>query len=195
MNDFEPRFNVWTWVRRLAIYPPLIAMLGSCVFLGTPIPSWHYEELKDPVDVVRVEADHLTLADGRQLRLPCIAELPIESPIFLAALGDGVEVAPNGQVVGLIEVTRTCGLDPCIWQRLRVNLSELAGTLHPDGIDRTIVPREEIEHLADYKITPYYPDRESLNQFERLSLKRYGELFDYALKQAGKKPPDVEATR
>jgi hypothetical protein len=51
----------------------------------------------------------------------------------------GVEIGDDGRVVGLIEPCRMCGNDPVAYRRLRIDLSELAGSLDPDGIEDAIV--------------------------------------------------------
>jgi hypothetical protein len=73
--------------------------------------------------------------------------LPKSDPVFAKALEHGVEVDESGEVYGLIDPPRMCGNDPVVYYRERVNLSELAGLLNPDGMDDSIVPPEEIQTL------------------------------------------------
>jgi hypothetical protein len=65
----------------------------------------------------------------------------------LTALKHGVEVEKNGEVVGLITIYPYCGNDPYRWRSERINLSDLAGYMDPDGIDDSIVSVEVIRDL------------------------------------------------
>jgi hypothetical protein len=44
---------------------------------------------------------------------------------------------------------RFCGNDPVAWRRLRVNLSNLAAALRPEGIDAAALHPETISYLAE----------------------------------------------
>jgi hypothetical protein len=139
------------WIRLLVLYPALI--FGGCHFLmtGSPVPLWHIEELDSPVPVRSVTDRHLVLADGRTVPLPFIESVPHDDPLFRAALADGVEVNRDGEIYGLMWADRLCGNDPVAWRKVRVNLSDLAGALDPEGIDDSIVPPDAIAHLAEHK--------------------------------------------
>ena len=111
---------------------------------GSPIPLWYTERLDHPVVVKEVTDKTLVLADGRSVLLPFIKRLPRNDPVFLKALKHGVEVGQDGEVVGLITVYPFCGNDPYHWYTKRINLSDLAGFMDPDGIDDSIVLPTEL---------------------------------------------------
>ena len=116
---------------------------------GSPIPLWYTERLDHPVVVKEVTDKTLVLADGRSISLPFIKRLPKNDPVFLKALKHGVEVGRDGEVVGTLKVHRTCGNDPILWINKRINLSDLAGFMDPDGIDDSIVLPEAIKDLKE----------------------------------------------
>jgi hypothetical protein len=135
------------WWRRLLLYPLLCLSGCHMLMTGSPVPLWSIEYLDHPVKVTSVGDDGLHLADGRLVRLPSIMRVPSGIRSFREALRSGVEVKPDGEVVGLVQVKRMCGNDPYAWVTRRVNLSDLAGGLDPDTIDDAIVPRDWIEEL------------------------------------------------
>jgi hypothetical protein len=113
--------------------------------------------------------------------LPLISTLPATNVLFIAALRDGVEVQDDGEVIGLLWVDRSCGLDPCIWRKDRINLSELAAGLYPDGIDSSVVHPEAIQLLAEVdRIEPRtsHPDR--LKDYSLLHLRQIRRQFDHS---------------
>jgi hypothetical protein len=138
-----------SWLRWLIVYPVL--SLSGCHMLltGSPIPLWHIEHLNHPVVVKEVIDKSLILADGRRVSLPFIKRLPMSDPVFLKALKHGVEVGQDGEVVGLITVYHYCGNDPYHSRTFRINLSDLAGYMDPDGIDDSIVPLAAINDLKE----------------------------------------------
>lgn len=73
----------------------------------------------------------------------------MHDPVFLKALKRGVEVRQDSEVVGLITTYPSCGNDPCDWYTKRINLSNLAGFMDPDGIDDSIVDPDAIK---DFKV-------------------------------------------
>jgi hypothetical protein len=157
----KPR-KVWPWARWLLVYPLL--GFGGCHMLltGSPIPLWYTERLDHPVRVKMVTEKSLVLADGRSVDLPFIKRLPTTDPVFLKAVKHGVEVGKDGEVVGLLTVYPICGNDPYHWYTKRIDLSALAGFMHPDGID-------SIVHPDDIKL---------LKETESRSLDRHGLPFD-----------------
>jgi hypothetical protein len=116
---------------------------------GSPVPLWYTERLDHQVVVKEVTDKTLVLADGRIVSLPFITRLPRNDPVFLAALKHGVEVGQDGEVVGLIRDYRTCGNDPFVWRDRRINLSDLAGFMDPDGIDDSIVDPDDIQFIKE----------------------------------------------
>jgi hypothetical protein len=138
------------WRPGRALVCVLLGLSGCHTLLtGSPVPLWHIERLDRPVSVRTVGEDALVLADGRRFRLPFIKRLPTEAAVFVRALEHGVEVGQEGVVFGLIEPPRICGNDPVVFYRERVNLSELAGLLDPDGIDDSIVHPGAIRSLKE----------------------------------------------
>jgi hypothetical protein len=139
-----------TWrkrIRWLVLLPALLVVGLPTLFAGFSSPLWHIEHLDRPQAVRSTIDGELVLADGRSIVVPHIRTLPRENPLFQAALSQGVEVGPHGEIHGLLWCDRSCGLDPVLWRRLRVNLSDLAGALHPAGIDDSLVPHETVELL------------------------------------------------
>jgi hypothetical protein len=116
---------------------------------GSPIPLCYTEHLDHAVLVKEVTDKSLVLADGRSVSLPFIKRLPVNDPVFLRALEHGVEVGRDGEVIGMLKVHRTCGNDPVWWMNRRINLSDLAGFMHSDGIDDSVVHPEDIKFLTE----------------------------------------------
>ncbi len=143
----KPR--TWRWARWLLVYPLLGLAACHMLITGSPVPLWYSERLDHPAVVKALTDKTLLLADGRSVALPFIKRLPRNDPVFLKALKHGVEVGRDGEVVGLIRDYRTCGNDPFVWRDRRINLSDLAGFMDPDGIDDSIVPHEVIEDLKE----------------------------------------------
>jgi hypothetical protein len=140
----------WSWLRCLLVYP-LVGFAGCHMLLtGSPIPLWYTERLDHPVVVKEVTDTRLVLADGRSISLPFMKRLPKNDPVFLKAMKHGVEVGRDGEVVGVVKINRTCANgDPFVWIGRRINLSDLAGFMDPDGIDDSLVLSEEIKMLKD----------------------------------------------
>jgi hypothetical protein len=148
-KDKSKPSTVWSWVRWLLVYP-LLGLAGCHMLMtGSPIPLWYSERLDHPVVVKELTDKTLVLADGRSVSLPFIKRLPRNDPVFLKALEHCVEVGQDGEVVGLIRDYRTCGNDPYLWVERRINLSDLAGFMDPDGIDDSIVHPDEIKFLKE----------------------------------------------
>jgi hypothetical protein len=151
---------------------------------GSPTPLWQIERLHNPVAVKEVVADGLLLTDGQQVRLPLITTLPQSNPLFTAAIREGVEVRDDGQVMGLLWVDRSCGNDPYVWCKYRINLSELAAALNPAGIDSSIVHPEAIALLAEnYRIEPRPSRPNRLNGYQASRLWQFRRQFEWSLEQ------------
>jgi hypothetical protein len=99
--------------------------------------------------VVSFDAGTLVLEDARRVPLPYVREIPFKEPVFLAALKRGVEITPDGELIGLLRIADVCGNDPCIYRLLRVNLADLAGVLHPAGLDPARFDAETLRELAE----------------------------------------------
>jgi hypothetical protein len=143
--------NRWKWLRRLLVYPLLIVGGFHTLMTGSPIPLWHLENLESPVPVAATTEEHLVLQDGRKITLPFINSIPHENPLFKAAIVNGIEIAGDGEAYGLMWSDRSCGNDPVAWLRLKINLSNLAGALRPEGIDAVALPPETISYLAEHE--------------------------------------------
>lgn len=151
-------------LRWLLLYPLLAAAVVHTSITGSPIPLWHIETLDNPLRVTAVRSEGLLVEDGRLVPLPFIRELPHDNPLFRIAIARGVDVAPDGSVHGLVWRDRACGNDPVVWSRVRVNLSELAGALHPGGIDQgTIHPEAVALYGEDCRIDLAQPSRSHRN--------------------------------
>jgi hypothetical protein len=148
-KDKSKTRTAWSWLRSLIVYP-LLGLSGCHMLLtGSPVPLWYTEHLDHPVRVEALTDKSLVLADGRSVSLPFIKRLPKSDPVFPKALKHGVEVGQDGEVFGLITTYRFCGNDPYVWYTKRINLSDLAGYMDPDGIEDSIVPPEEIRFLKE----------------------------------------------
>lgn len=105
----------------------LAALVGVVLALPTlinGIPTRRIvEELRAPVAVVGWTTAGLRLADGRVVLPAGLLALPATSEALAEATGRGVEVAPDGRVVGLVRVHRTCGNDPVRERIVRVDLA------------------------------------------------------------------------
>jgi len=178
-----------TWGRRLrwfVFYPLVVLCFVSIATTGVPIPFWHLETLDHPVKVRSVTRNHLLLEDGRTVPLLNIQELPVDDRLFQAALSDGVEVDPSGDVFGLLWVDRNCGLDAVVWRRHRVNLSHLAGAINPLGID-DVVPIDAREFLQETCIDTQARQNDEdlhLNAIDLIQIHRIGEQIQYSIQQA-----------
>ncbi len=124
---------------------------GGCHFLGTgsPIPLWDLETLQSPVAVREITDDYLILDNGQKVKLPMIARIAVDQPLFRMATEQGVEIQEDGEVIGLAWLERACGNDPYVWCRVRVNLSEWSGTLEPTGIDPRKFSPDQIQILEE----------------------------------------------
>ncbi|HUG70948.1 MAG TPA: hypothetical protein VMM76_24580 [Pirellulaceae bacterium] len=87
----------WTkYVLRLVLYPMLVFGGFHTLLTGSPIPLWHIERLNNAVAVTSATVSHLALADGRQIALPFITQLPHDNPLFQASISDGIELNEDG---------------------------------------------------------------------------------------------------
>lgn len=138
-------------IRWLVLYPALAVAGCNTLLTGSPVPFWHIESLVNPVAVHSVSQTHFELEDGRKVALPFIKEIPSENPLLLAAISNGIEVSPSGEVYGLMWLDRNCGNDLVVWRRLRTNLSLLAAALYPAGIDESLIHPDAIAYIQENK--------------------------------------------
>ena len=197
--------NRWKLLRWLLVYPLLI--VGGChtLMTGSPIPLWHIEKLDAPVQVTATTEDHLILQDGRTITLPFIMRIPHDNPLFKTAIANGIEITNDGEAYGLMWSDRFCGNDPVAWRRLRVNLTNLAGALQPDGIDVAALDPETISLLSeqqriDLSETNSSHDKGHLTMWDGMKMRRIRRDLDYwaeqqknvAAEKAGHSPDDEE---
>jgi hypothetical protein len=188
MSESSPRKTWWRPLRRFVLYPVLVIGVINLVLTGTPVPLWHLESLHNPVEVNLITEKHLVLVDGQELTLPNISEIPADDRLFQASIADGVEVDPKGNVFGLVRVDRNCGNDPTIWRRLRINLSHLAGAIHPLGIDQNVVPPDVLEFFHEQyrinSITGRSHEQLHLELDDLRRIRKVKEQIDYSIAQA-----------
>lgn len=180
-------FTWWRGVRWFVLYPVLVFCLFHGLLTGSPIPLWHLESLDNPVEVSSITERQLVLGGGTKLSLPYIEEIPVDDRLFRAAISEGIEIKPDGNVIGLIWVDRICGNDPYVGRRLKVNLSYLAGAINPLGIDDDIVPRDVQEFFLDRRIdskTGRSHKRQHLDSFDFTKIRRIKEQIEYSIAQA-----------
>lgn len=138
-------------IQWLVLYPTL-AVAGCITLLtGSPVPFWHIESLNNPVAVHSISQTHFELEYGRKVALPLIKEIPNDNSLLLAAISNGIEVGPSGEVYGLMWLDRNCGNDLLVWRRLRTNISLLAAALYPDGIDESLIHPDAIAYIKANK--------------------------------------------
>jgi hypothetical protein len=177
----------WRWAGRLLVYP-LLGLSGCHMLItGSPIPLWYNEPLDHPVLVKEVTDRTLVLADGRSISLPFVKKLPKNDPAFLKALQHGVEVGQEGELVGLVKIKRTCANgDPFVWIGRRINLSDLAGFIDPDGIDDSIVPPDEIKFLKEDESRSL--DRHEVTLYAMAKVRRMRQIYEAARSRVEQEP-------
>jgi hypothetical protein len=129
------------------IYWPLILLgiLASFHLLltGSPVPLFRMERLHSPKDVASIEADAIVTTDGTRVALPNAA-LIRERPILAKdILERGIEVFPNGEIIGLFRIDHWYGNDPVRFHLARVNLASL--TAHLENDPRMLNARRKID--------------------------------------------------
>jgi hypothetical protein len=100
--------------------------------------------LHSPVAVLAMTSGGLRLDDGRVVQIPGVASVPLGSPALIEATASGVEVEPDGRLVGLVRVHHGCGNDPVRRHVARVDLARLVQFVHGDPQATT----EELEERA-----------------------------------------------
>lgn len=120
--------------RRLWKFASAAAVVLFLVALFAPqfTPSWLgpkdqeiVEKLREPHTVVDWDEHGLWLADGRHVRLTGTEPLPLNSPLLEQAIVHGVELTPEGRVIGLLKIHHWCGNDPVRLHLARVDLADL----------------------------------------------------------------------
>jgi hypothetical protein len=93
------------------------------------------EELRNPRQVRGWSSAGLILDDGRTVPLPGIRLIPSQSKVLANATGRGVEINPDGRVIGLVKVHHWCGNDPIRRHIARVDLAEMMMLLDEGSFD------------------------------------------------------------
>lgn len=163
--------------RRMVVYPILLFAGCHTLLTGSPIPLWRLDRLDSPHRVLLVNHSQLELENGQKILLPFMKSLPQSNPLFEEAVANGIEVGPAGEVFGLMWLDRHCGMDPCLWRRVRVNLSDLAGALYPAGIDDQKVHPDVIGLIQENQ-------RIDLTSHSPTHQKRHLTVFDLARMRA-----------
>ena len=83
------------------------------------------ETLENPLSVLGWNKAGLELSDGSFVPLPGVTALPAQSLVLAEATRRGVEIDPNGRVIGLVRVHHWCGSDPVRRHVTRVDLAHL----------------------------------------------------------------------
>jgi hypothetical protein len=178
--------------RRFILYPLLLP--GGChtLLTGSPVPTWHIERLTSPVPVQTIKPDGLVLGDGRTQKLPLVKCLPVDDPLILAAVKNGVEITDDGKVFGLLWVKPICGNDPFHWIRRRVTLALLAAILLPNNFDEAKIHadvlaqvQEEDQLFADQGRPRRY-DVGRINGYDFARMSRIQNVLDHPWKPVEK---------
>jgi hypothetical protein len=93
------------------------------------------ETLNNPVVVIASDEHGLLLADGRRIGLPGVSRIPATSMALDRATAAGVEITPDGRVVGLLRVLHWCGNDSVRSHVARVDLAYLLMFLGETDVD------------------------------------------------------------
>jgi hypothetical protein len=164
------------------------------VFMGVhflvtccPIPLFRIDHLRNPQRVLSIENTALILEGQSRINIPHILQIPRSNAVFKAAISHGVEVCETGRVYGLIKMHHYCGNDPMRYDRRKVNLTELIGTIEPSSLDIPIDSVEKVQIVSNLSV-----HAESLSSYSdksgwRMGNEIYLEYVKYLLKE--KKEP------
>ena len=179
------RSRVWLALRWLVFWPAMILMLLHLLMTGSPIPLWSFQSLRHPVPVETVTESHLVLAGGTRITLPYIRRIPASSLLLQAAIKDGVEIADDGEVVGLLWMKRICGNDPVAWCKVRINLTDLSGAILPEGIEPGIPEYEFSGWLESFPFDSRPDVPAHFSAYSNMRVRRVGEKIDEYLRNRG----------
>ena len=127
-------------IRRLAIrlsIATLTVFVGlyivpNMLLWGRPFPISHVDQLQSPAKVESWNPRGLQLADGRQVMPFGMVELPNQSKTIEIATKEGVEVAADGRVYGLVKIWHWCGNDAVRYDMSRIDIAQLLA-FHREG--------------------------------------------------------------
>jgi hypothetical protein len=100
-------------------------MANHYLLTGRLFPVDIIETLESPVAVITWGTTGLVLADGSTVPLPGIDALPAESDVLTQTTARGVEITPDGRVIGLVRIHHWCGNDPVREHLIRVDIADL----------------------------------------------------------------------
>jgi len=92
-------------------------------FYNPPIDN--VESLQNPLQVSEWNSGGLVLSTGRIVTVPGIKNLPLTSAALIEATSHGIEIGPEGRVIGLVRVWHWCGNDPIRKHLARVDVARL----------------------------------------------------------------------
>jgi len=119
---------------------------------GYPFPLFSIAGLHDPVDVKDWTSTGLQLADGRVVMPKGMQQLPKESFALKKVIEGGVEVEPDGRVIGRLVVRPNCGNDP-VWYRVnRIDVAWLLTYLR-EGTPTAPLPSYAPLPYSDHVVT------------------------------------------
>lgn len=105
---------------------------GNLMLWGTPFAISIVDPLHKPAKVTRWEPNGLYLSDGRVVMPTGMTLLPEGSDTLDIATREGVEVAPDGRVFGLIKLWHWCGNDPVRHHLGKIDIAQLL-SYHQEG--------------------------------------------------------------
>ncbi len=95
----------WRQMVHIAVLLTAAIVGGWFILTRDPFPVRGADRLQGAVAVTGWDSGALLLADGRRLALPGLKELPPATSVVLrVATKNGVEVRPDGRVIGLVPV-------------------------------------------------------------------------------------------
>ena len=131
----------------------VVAIVGIVITLLVPMGYFRpsrtvdkIENLSFPVAVLGWDKTGLILADGKHIQLPDFSKLPTNSKGLSEATREGVEIADDGRIYGLVRVNHNCHLDRVRKHVAKVDLSHML-TFFREGIRTT--PPADPNLLAD----------------------------------------------
>jgi len=131
--------------------------LNHWLLTGRLFPVNVVERLDSPSSVRGWSEDSVSLADGRTVKLPGFRRLPKISKALSEATKRGVEITPDGRVVGLVRVHHWCGNDPVGEHVARVDLSLMLAYLQEgerltplSEDEKKLIPPHFSDEFSDY---------------------------------------------
>ena len=168
----------------------VVAIVGILIGLLVPmLPPRHartvdkIEKLSFPVAVLGWDKTGLILADGKHIQLPDFSKLPTNSIGLSEATREGVEIADDGRIYGLVRVNRNCNRDPVRKHVAKVDLSHML-TFIREG-ERTTPPADP--HLLAYSPGGWFSKR-GIGVAEFWAFERYCKNYYQGAPTAADKP-------